>query len=263
MKKYLKVYMQFLKTSIMAQMEYRSSFILSCVTESCYLLGKSLYIIVVFSAGLMIGGLNQWQVLMFIGSYVLLTGFVDAVFLQNIVTFSEYVWKGTLDTYLTKPINSLFIITTRKFDLGLGIPNFIGGIVMILISWEKCNIPITFSNVVGYIFFTLLGCLISYPIMFIPTMFCFWLVKMDALYEVTWALWDINKMPMAIYTHPIRIFGSFIIPIFIVTNYAPMWVMRMLPVSHILYEILIIPILYGIMFVMWKKALKHYSGASC
>lgn len=263
MKTYIKVYMQFLKTSIMAQMEYRSNFILTCLIESCYLLGKSLYIIVVFSSGLMIGGLNQWQVLMFIGSYTFLTGFVDSVFLQNIAAFSEYVWKGTLDTYLTKPMNSLFIITTRKFDLGLGVPNFIGGLVMIVIGWSECNIPVTFSNIAGYIFFTLIGCILSYPIMFIPTMLSFWLVKMDALSEVTWALWDINKMPMMIYTHPIRIIGTFIIPIFTVTHFAPMWVMGTLPISHIVYAIFAIPCFYGIMLIIWKRALKHYSGASC
>lgn len=206
---------------------------------------------------------NQWQVLMFIGSYTFLTGFVDAVFLQNITAFSEYVWKGTLDTYLTKPMNPLFMITTRKFDLGLGVPNFIGGSVMILLAWSKCNIPVTFSNIAEFIFFTLIGCLLSYPIMFIPTMLSFWLVKMDALSEITWAIWDINKMPMMIYTHPIRIFGTFILPIFTVTHCAPMWVMGILPVSHMIYAILAIPLFYGILFLMWKKALKHYSGASC
>ena len=263
MKKYFKVYGQFFKTSIMAQLEYRSNFIFSILIESCYLLGKSLYIIVVFSAGLAVGGLDRWQVLMFIGSYTFLTGYMDAFFLQNITAFSEYVWKGTLDAYLTKPLNSLFIITLRKFDLGLGIPNFIGGLAMIVIGWIKCQIPVTFTNVAGYIAFTLLGCLLAYPIMFIPTMFSFWLVKMDALIEAIWALWDINKMPMAIYTHPIRFFGTFIIPIFVVTNFAPMWVMGILPTSHIIYAVASVPLLYGIMHIMWKRALKRYSGASC
>lgn len=262
MKKYFNIYKHFVKNSIIAQMEFKSNFIVAICTEFGYLFAKSLYIIVLFSAGLSINGLTPEQMLMFIGSYTLITGFMDAVYLQNIVSIQEYVRMATLDTYLTKPVNSMFIVTLRKFDLGLGIPNVIAGLIMIVVSWIKSNAPVTAAGIAGYVFLTVLGCALTYPILFIPALVSFWTVKSDALQDAIWALWDFNNMPMTIYNKKIRAFGIFVFPVFIITNFAPMWVFGILPTSYILYAILSIPIFFGLMIFIWRRALRHYSSAS-
>ena len=79
---YLKLYGYFVKNSIIAQMQYRTNFIMSMLTEVAFVFAKSLYIIVIYSAGLSINGLEPQQILMFIGSYTLVTGVMDAVYIR-------------------------------------------------------------------------------------------------------------------------------------------------------------------------------------
>ena len=164
-KDYLKLYGHFVKNNLIAQMQYRTNFVISILTEVGYVFAKSLYIVVLFSSGLSINGLEPCQMLMFIGSYTLITGIMDAVFYPNIVAIPEYIRTASLDVMITKPINSLFMSAFRKFDLGLGIPNVLAGSAMIIVSWILSGVGICcflsfgvyldfpYTNYTGYFFF--------------------------------------------------------------------------------------------------------------
>lgn len=259
---YLKLYFYFVKNNIIAQMEYKANFIISMLTEVAFLLAKALYIIVIFSAGLSINGLSPDQMLMFIGSYTVITGIMDAMYYPNIAAIPEYIRNATLDIYITKPISTLFMVGFRKFDIGLGIPNVLAGLAMIVISWYKSGITVSFYNVLGYLFFTFIGCIVTFPILLIPVTFSFWIIKADALMDIIWAMWDFNNMPMTIYNRVLKTIGVFIFPIFLLTNFAPMFVLRILPKEYLIYAILSVPLFMAIAVVFWNFAIKRYSSAS-
>jgi ABC-2 type transport system permease protein len=101
----------------MAQMEFKANFIISICTEIAFLFAKSLYIIVLFTAGLNINGLSPEQILMFIGSYTLITGIMDSVYYPNIAAIPEYVHMARINMYLTKPVNSLFMVSLFRSNV--------------------------------------------------------------------------------------------------------------------------------------------------
>lgn len=259
---YLSLYMYFVKNNIIAQMEYKANFIISILTEVGFVFAKSLYIIVLFSAGLSINGLTPEQMLMFIGSYTLVTGVMDAVCYPNIAAIPDYVRTASLDVMITKPINSMFMAAFRKFNLGLGIPNIIGGMIMVLVSWRLSGLPVSISGVLGFCFWVVWGCILTFPILMIPVTCSFWMIKSDALMDVIWAMWDFNNMPMTIYNRIIRAVGIFVIPIFMITNIAPMYVFGILPKSYMIYAIVAVPVFVAISIIFWNFAVKHYSSAS-
>lgn len=262
LKDYIKLYKYMVKNNIMAQMEYKANFISSIVTEIAFLMSKALYIIVIYSVGLSIHGVTPHQMLMFIGSYTVITGIMDSVYYPNIASIPEYIRSGELDIYLTKPISTQFLASFRKFNLGLGIPNVLAGVIMIVVSWNLSNVPVTLTNIIGYIIFTIIGSIITYPLLFFPTIFAFWFVKTDALYDFTFSSWDFNNMPMTIYNKVLQRIGIFLIPIFILTNFAPMFVFGMLPFLYQVYAFLAVPIFVGLVILFWNKAIKSYTSAS-
>ncbi|WP_320929075.1 ABC-2 family transporter protein [Hungatella sp.] len=258
---YLKLYGYFVKNNIIAQMAYRSNFIISILTEVGFIFAKSLYIIVLFSAGLSIRGLEPKQMLLFIGSYTLITGIMDAVCYPNIAAIPEYIRTASLDLMLTKPVNSLFISAFRKFDLGLGIPNVAGGLAMIAVSWKLSGIPFTAYHVLGFVFFIVLGCILTFPILMIPVTCSFWMIKSSALMDVIWAMWDFNNMPMTIYNRIIKAIGIFVLPVFMVTNLGPMFLLGILPRIYMVYAMTAIPVFLKLSITFWNFAIKRYSSA--
>jgi len=259
---YLTLYKHFVRNNITAQMEYKANFIISILTEIGFIFAKSLYIIILFSAGLSINGLEPKQMLMFIGSYTLITGIMDAVLYPNVAAIPDYIRTASLDIYLTKPINSLFIAAFRKFDLGLGIPNVLGGLIMIIVSWRLSDIPLTFLNIIGFIFFTINGCILTFPFLIIPVTLSFWMIKSDTLMDTIWAMWDFNNMPMTIYNRIIKAIGIFVLPIFVLTNFAPMFVLEILPRTYVVFSLISTPVFLTISIWFWGFAIKRYSSAS-
>lgn len=259
--RYLKLYGCFVKNSIQAQMQFKANFILSVCTELGFVTAKALYIIVLFSAGYAVNGMQPEQMLMFIGSYTLITGVMDAVYYPNMAAIPEYVRTAELDLYLTKPAASLFFISFRKFDLGLGVPNAAAGLAMVIASWRMCGVPCSVGTVGGFLFYTLVGCVLSYPVLLIPVLLCFWTVRSDSLMSMVWGLWDSNNVPMTVYDRFVRRIGIFVIPIFVITNFGPLYVFGLLPWTYGVYSLFAVFLFGGLAVLLWRAALRHYSSA--
>lgn len=262
LKKYIKIYFVFIKNSLMAQMEFRTNFIISICTECAFLFAKLLYVIVIFHAGTKINGFSPYAMLMFIGSYTVITGVMDAIYFPNLSKISDYVRNGDLDMMIIKPISTQFLVTMRYIDFGLAVPNLIAGIAMVVISWVKIGVTFNIINIIGFVAFTIIGIIISYPILLFPFLLSFWVVKIQAISDITWALWDFNNAPMTIYGKWLQRIGIFIIPIFVITNFAPMFVMNILSKGLIFWAIAAPIIFFILVNKFWNYAIKNYSSAS-
>lgn len=139
-KKHLLIYFLFAKNSLISQMEYRANFIITICVESCYLFSKLLYVIVVYQVGVNIKGWPPDAILLFIGTFVLITAVYTGLFMQNFYGVPGLVRDGTLDMLIVKPISLQFIATLRRVEFSIPIPNIIGGTIMVVIAWNKLHL---------------------------------------------------------------------------------------------------------------------------
>lgn len=260
--RYLKLYGVFVKNCLMAQMEFRFSFFISFFIETAFLFVKLLYILIVFGVGVNINGMSPYEITLCIGVYTLMTAIMDAVFYSNVSKLPELIRTGDLDFYLTKPVSLQFMVSFRYLDFGSAVPNIIGGLAMIIVAWRNLNISADPSMLCGFIFFSLVGLVITYPILMIPALLSFWIVKTDQLMGVIWSMWDFNNMPMGIYNSVIRGIGTFIIPIFVITNFAPLFVMHKLSVFYMIWSVIAAILMMVLLQLFFRFAVRHYSSAS-
>ncbi|WP_242861439.1 ABC transporter permease [Cellulosilyticum ruminicola] len=261
-KRYLKIYKLFIKNCLMAQMEYRINFITGVIVESGYLLAKALYAIVVYSTGVSIGGLSSDAILLFIGTYTMMTGIYMGLFYVNFQKIPEYVRDGSLDLYITKPISTQFMVTMRYFDFGMPIPSIIGGLTMIVIGWRRLNIGITPLHIIGFIGFMLTGILLTYSIFLLPQILSFWTVKTSGVNDISNALWDFNNMPKGIYSKRVQQFGTFVIPIFLISNCSPLVILDKLSIGESVWAISATILFFILSRFLFYKAMRNYSSAS-
>ena len=96
LKYYMKLLLLFIRFSLMAQMEYRLNFVSSLLVEIGYLLVKLSYVAVIYSTGVTIGGMTPDQIVIFIGSYILMTG-LYMFFVPSFYAISGNDREGRLD----------------------------------------------------------------------------------------------------------------------------------------------------------------------
>ena len=261
LKKHLIIYGLFLKNSLMAQMEYRFNFIGNFLMETGYLLAKLSYVVVIYRSGVTIHGLSPDEILLFIGTFITLTAVYAGLFMLNNFGLRTKIKDGDLDLLLTKPVSLQFMATLRQADLTIFSVDFIAGGIVVIIAWSRLGIPVTFFTVGGYLGFMAISCLVSYSLFLLPQILSFWLMN-TSITEITDSFWDFNNMPMDIYSNWIRQIGVFVLPIFVITNFPPMFVLHRLPPVYLAWSAVLPLILLAAVRLVWQRGLKNYSSAS-
>lgn len=261
-KKHLHLYLLFVKFSVMSQMEYRFSFIGNLSMEAGYLCVKLSYVVVVYRSGVTIKGLSPDEILLFIGTFVMLTGIYAGLFMINNFQLRTKIKDGDLDLLLTKPVSLQFMATLRQADLTIFGVDVIAGLVMVSIAWSRLGIPATLITVGGYALFAVISCLVAYSLFLLPQVLSFWLMNTSAIAEISDSFWDFNNMPMDIYNSTIRQIGVFVLPIFVITNFPPMTVLHKMPPAYLAWAV---ALPFGLLWIVrqaWKRGLRSYSSAS-
>lgn len=262
LKKYLRLYGIFIKNCMIAQMEFRGNFMMSLIVESVYLFAKLLYVLVVFRTDLHVDGIPPEGLLLFIGMHTVVTGIYVGLFFTNFTKIPEYIKDGSLDLMLTKPVSLQFMASLRYVDLALPIPDILVGFVMIGIGWHAMAIPLSLIQLAGFILLLFVSIVITYCLMIIPALFSFWLVQTNSMSEIGHSVWDANNFPMAIYPAWVRRIGTFVIPLFLITNFGPMFLLGQLTWLHVGLAISGSLLLFIAIRLIWKQAVKGYSSAS-
>ncbi len=261
-KKHLFIYTIFVKNSLIAQMEYRFNFIGNMAMEVGYLFVKLSYVAVVYRTGVSINGLSPDEILLFIGTFVSLTGVYAGLYMINNFNLRGKIKDGDLDLLLTKPVSLQFMATLRQTDLTIFSVDAIAGLVMVGIAWARLRIPFNLFTVGGYASFMLISAVVSYSLFLIPQILSFWFTNTSSIAEISDSFWDFNNMPMDIYNRWIQQIGIFVLPIFVVTNFPSMFLLHKMPPTYLAWAIILPVLLLMIVRMLWKTGLGNYSSAS-
>ena len=260
-KKHLKIYAHLVKVSAMQQMEYRVNFILAIIVECTWVILKSLYVFITQKTGGIIGGSTPDEIMLFIGTFMILTAIYIGLFSGGFNYISWGVRNGEFDMLIPKPVSLQFISTMRWLSISVPIPNIIAGVILISIAWDRIGLSAGIINIFLYIYLIFCGILVAYSILIIPHILSFWTVKTYQIAEISYRLWDFNNMPMQIYNKWWQRAGIFLIPVFVITNFPVMALFNNLPPLYLIWGIIIPVILFLMVRLFWKFAIKRYSSA--
>lgn len=258
---YIKLLGLFAKYSLMSVMEYRINFASGVLVEMGWMMVKLLYVVIVYRAGINIGMLTPDHIMLFIGTYTLMTGFY-MLYYFNFTSLPDMVRQGELDLYIVKPVSLQFYVTMRRVDFALFLPNFLAGTVLIVTGWRRAGLPFTFLSVSGFLLFLLCGCLLTYSLFLLPYLLGFWILSVGGIADITAALWDFNNMPSAIYGKWMQRIGTFLLPVFVITNFPGLFLMGQLSAGMVIWGVTVPILFFAITRFVWKKAVRNYSSAS-
>ena len=110
--RYLKLIGVFAKYSLMSSLEYRINFVTGMTVEMGWMIIKLFYVAIIYKAGTNIGILTPHHILLFIGTYVLMTGiymYYHTMETKNVDYGSALaVLIVVLGIVLSKIVNSIF-----------------------------------------------------------------------------------------------------------------------------------------------------------
>jgi ABC-2 type transport system permease protein len=260
--KHIRIYGMLVRMNVMSQMEYRTNFVTGIMMELGYLVVKILYILVTYRAGRSIAGFTPDQILVFIGTFVLVTGFYAGVFMMNFFQLSPMVRDGSFDTLMTKPVSLQFMATFRRSDIGIFTIDAGAGLILTAIGMVRLGGSIDVLRIAGYALFVASGSAVGYALYLIPQSFVFRVINSTAIAEFTDSFWDFNNVPMVVYGRIGQAIGVYLIPMFVVTSFPALFALGKLDTVSTIWGIAAPFLFLGIARLFWKSGIRNYTSAS-
>ncbi len=160
MKKYLKIFFSFSRQNLSVEMEYRKNFVIRMFNQLLFVLIQVALINLYFQYTNKIGSWSKMEVFALAGIFRLIEGGFHMFFHTNILSLSETVNRGELDLFLSKPINTLFIVSINK-QQWYELSTFLSGIVML--AYSLSNVSVLMITEIFLVF--ILGLISLYSIM--------------------------------------------------------------------------------------------------
>ncbi|MBA2115903.1 ABC transporter permease [Bremerella alba] len=278
---YSRVFLMFLRNSLVRDLSFRSNFWIECVSSLSWVIMNLGFYMLIFSYTDSIGnntGWGKWEFFVFLSTTLLVNSLVQMFFMPNIQEFSELIRTGKLDFALLKPIDTQFLISFAKVNWP-STANFLFGILLMSISLYQLThrpsepIALTVGMVAMFALFLVCGVAILYSLMIVLAASSIWLGRNTSLYDFWFYITSFSRYPMEIYNAgtlglTLKMIFTFVIPILIVVNVPARILAQPMGVDStdkwLLTAFMLVATALSLLFSRWvfKMSLKSYRSAS-
>jgi len=261
MRRYLVLYLHFLRFSFSRALEFRVDFYFRVLMDALYYVVHLAFFTIIYRHTSLLGGWTLDQMYIFVCGYL----FIDAVHMtvvaNNMWWLPIFINRGDLDYYLVRPVSSLFFLSLRDFAANSFLNLIIAGG---LIVWALVRYPgeLGAGRLVIYFAFLFVGAFLYYLMRLLFIIPVFWLHSNRGLDEINWSIGKLAERPHQIYVDWLRVAMLTVLPLAFLYSVPAQVLFDGLTVPTLLHVATVT--LAGSAFILWfwRRGLAGYSSAS-
>lgn len=193
-------------------MEYRANFLIYLFIHFLWAGLDLVFTLVIVG----VGRIGDWTVPQAIIAFCLLR-IVDIVpwgwFLESFSLLPSFVNDGGMDTILTKPIDSQYLISIKKFSFSMIISNLVGGTIALIYIFYKYNIWPSAIQYLSFAFLLVISLFLIYGMYFLSMTVLLYTNRLNNIQQLFIQLFDMSRLPKEVYVGAARIILTSILPI--------------------------------------------------
>ena len=261
MKKNMKVLIEFFRACMVEELEYRTNFFGNMLTSLFWIVIAVLTVDVFFNQTNQLGGWSYYEVLVLLGVFNTINGFIEFALRQNMARIVDHIRKGTLDYVLTKPVDSQFFVSFRHLVFWR-LADIFWGCALIVYALAKLGRWPSVLDFVLFLILLLAAMVLVYSIWMILMTTSFWFVKIEILSFIFSSFFETTRFPVQVYKGWLRILLTFILPAAFMTSVPSAALTGKWDVATTVIALLVALGFFVVSRVFWKVALKSYTSAS-
>lgn len=242
-------------------MQFRLDFIFRIIMDIIYYIVNISLFKVLYQHTNQIGGWTEGEMMLFIGSYIVVDAVVMTVFSNNMWWLPCYINRGELDYYLTRPVSPLFFLSLREFASNSSI-NLIIAVGFFIHSLYNFPGEIEFLSFLFFLTFLINGVLIYYVIQMLMVIPVFWTHSGRGFLDLFQTLGVAMERPHTIFKGWLRTLFTMIIPFGVIASMPAQMLIDGVSIKNVIHIVLVTISMWIFMLVSWKRGLKNYSSAS-
>lgn len=255
-----RVWLTTLKVSLIREMEFRGNFFLGVIRQLGWLSAFIFFITVMFNHTSSVAGWSEPQVFVIMALSRLIEGAMGALFIPNLMSFTELVNRGRFDYILLWPPPAQFSTAFRRVHIE-NIGNILGG--LILLAYAAAHLSsIPAAAWAALLVLAPLGVLIYYDLLIIIVSLAFFIERLEAFWGINSLLSEPLTVPFEVFPRGARFALTYFIPLAFVV-YVPAQALTGRLIWWALPAAVGLAIVFTILAnLAWKAGLKRYSSAS-
>lgn len=262
-RRYLSLYGALWRNSVTREMSFKANFLLWIVVELLWFALQLTFMSVLYSHTDSIAGWSKWEVVLLVGCSNFIQQLFTAFFLTNLTDISEHIRTGKLDFMLLLPVNTRFLVSLRKVDLGAYL-NSACALVVMGYAAHRLQLAPSVAQFAGFGLMVAAGLLVHYSLMFLLSSIAFWTVRAQGIVFGYYNLFNIARLPDAAFPRgAFKAFFTFGLPMLLVSN-VPTKVLAQKLESP--WELALLGGMSVACFAaseaLWRWSLRHYTSAS-
>jgi ABC-2 type transport system permease protein len=260
LKRYLRIYRSFVSSSLARELEFRANFLAKVAQNAMWIGFAVLIVLVVFGNTNSVAGWNRADSFVLLGTVSVMNAAAQALFF-SLTEIPEQVRRGTLDYVVTRPIDTQFWVSMRRFNFDQ-IGSFFAGIAMLIVGLAGSHHGATAFTWVAFWVSVIAATSIFYSFNLALMTTGIWLVRVDNL-------WVLSESVSSIARYPVDIYGSNLKKMF--TYFVPLALLATVPATQLVREVSLPYLATAIAWAVfatilarlfWQYALRHYGSAS-
>ncbi len=241
-------------------MEFRANFFAKIASQVTWVVFVLLVLAVVFRNTNSIAGWTRGDVTVLAGMAFIMSA-VTTMFTFSLTELPSQVRSGTLDFVVTKPIDSQFWVSSRRFNFDqIGV--VIAGITMVTIGANQAHIPFAADRLFGFGAAGLESIVIFYSFNFALMTTGIWLVRVDNLWILSESMVSVSRYPIDIYSVKVQRVLTYGLPFAFLSTMPTRQLVRGFSGSMLLIGLFWAIFALSFSRLFWRYAMTQYSSAS-
>lgn len=259
MKRYFRIYRQFVRYSTMKLLEFRADFVISLTHLFLFTFFNVNFYRAIYGNVNSIGGWTYPEMVVLIGTFIIIDALFFTFFIINFGAFDNYVRRAELDRILTKPVDAQFMATLQRVQYR-EFSSFFMGVFVLVYGLVKSGHVTTVPEIVAYIIFCLASLSIMYSTSLLIGCLSFYFEKAEDLHEVIISFWQFAKLP-DVYRGAVKVAFMLFMPM-VFASFVPAGIFfgKVNP-WFLVYYLAIAVIFFTLSRIFWKISLKRYKSA--
>lgn len=261
MRRHARLYAAFVRNCLAKELEYRTSFVLRSAGNLLQAGLSILFLSFVFRHVKAIAGWTVDEGILLTGTFLLLQGTMGFVFSENMERISQYVNRGELDLVLTKPVNSLFYVSTRIAGWD-SLPKVILGAIVIPRSLASLGIAPAPLQIGLFLLLLVSGMTIGFSLWILSVVYVFWSERLRNAGFIFYSLTELGRVPIQVFKGIPRAVLTFVLPIAFMTTVPTQALLGLATPAGAVLSLSLAATLLACAVAAWRKGLRAYSSAS-
>lgn len=262
MTKYLKVFWTIIRNAYIRDSKISGFVLVSMITQLFYVVLALVFFSVIFSFTDNLAGWNYYQILFLYGFARSLAEFSKSFYRYGIGSMSnDLIREGTLDFYLTKPIDPMIFVSMSKPRL-YTLASWLFSLGIMVYAILVGNISISPMSIIWFLTLAVFGNILYYFLTIIVIIPAFWLQRLWVLTALIGKFSEIMRYPIGMFNNITKVFLGLVFPVMIAA-YVPVKSLLFQPdYLQMIYLVIITVVIGFITRALWNLGVRSYSSAS-